>query len=101
MTTDTLTIKTRAKAIFCETYSYPAVPLRSIGRRCFKSALTAARQEAEQIDRLKAIPATIRNARMAELETAIGRVWMVENFRQAKGRAAALAAELAALRSVA
>jgi hypothetical protein len=55
-TADFLALKARAKEIFCATYSYPAVPFRSIGRRCFKSAMVAARREADQLARLKAIP---------------------------------------------
>ena len=41
-----LAIKTRAKAIFSETYHYPATPFRSIGRSCFRWALERAKMEA-------------------------------------------------------
>ena len=101
MTTFDLAIKTRAKAIFCQRYSYPAIPFRSIGRNCFKSAMAIARQEAAQLAYLKAIPAPIRAARMADLELSIGHAWLVENYGQAKARVSKMAAELAALRAVA
>ncbi len=101
MAADFLALKARAKVIFAEAYHYPAVPLRSIGRRCFAWAMKEARREADQLARLKAIPAPIRAARMASLEASIGRAYLMENYLQAQARVAGFAAELAALRAVA
>src|SRR5215207_745499 len=39
-------VMTRAWAIFRETYDYPRMPFRSLGRRCFVWALRAAWAEA-------------------------------------------------------
>lgn len=47
-------VMARAWEIFRETYAYPAVPFRSIGRACFASALRSAWAELREIVRLAA-----------------------------------------------
>jgi hypothetical protein len=44
---DPRTVKERAKSIFRETFHYPGIAFRSIGRECFAWALRSARFELE------------------------------------------------------
>ena len=61
----------RAWAIFAETYHYPTVPFRSIGRRCFNSALRRAWNEARAAAELAAMSIADIRARLVSIEAEI------------------------------
>lgn len=72
-TATALEVKARAKAIFCLSYGYPAVPFRSLGRSCFASCMKAARlemqREAAKAARVAALAFEERAARIASLRS--------------------------------
>jgi len=49
-------VMSRAWAIFRETYGYPRLPFRSIGRKCFGWSLRKAWAEKRQAEKLAALP---------------------------------------------
>src|SRR5688572_21224834 len=75
----------RAWAIFAQTYGYPRIPFRSIGRHCFDAALHRAWQEAKAAARLATMP-TEALARVdqitAELEGLRYRGWGTDLNRE-------------------
>jgi len=87
-------IMVRAWAIFRQTYHYPAVPFRSIGRPCFAWALRRAWAEAREAARLAAIPADVKAARITDLKRALELVPYIEDWRQATAQRQQLEAEI-------
>jgi hypothetical protein len=65
------TVMRRAWAIFSETYGYPRMPFRSIGRACFAWALRKAWAEVRSAAELAAIPTADIAARVQRIETEI------------------------------
>lgn len=94
MTTDHRTIMIRAWAIFRETYGYPAVPFRSIGRACFTWALRRAWHEAREAARVAAIPAETRGARIAALTGERELLTYADSWRWAEARRAQIDGEI-------
>jgi hypothetical protein len=84
--------------IFRQTYKYPAIPFASIGRPCFAWALKEAHRRARVAAKAAAIPATVRAARIAELQTAAVRAVYADSFRQTQAELAAIERELTTLR---
>jgi hypothetical protein len=64
-------IMRRAWAIFRETYGYPSIPFRSIGRECFGWALRKAWAEARAAAELSATPTEALAARIEGIEREI------------------------------
>lgn len=95
--TNTRTIKDRAKQIFAETYGYPRLPFKSIGRKCFAAALANARAEAKAAAQLAAIPANVRAARVASLSRELSLIAYRADYRAAQIRKTEIHAELARL----
>lgn len=93
----TIETKARAKAIFAKTYNYPAVPFRSIGRKCFAWALAQAKAEAARAAKIAATPVQAKAAKVAALNRELALLPYVDNYRQAEHRRAAITAELATL----
>lgn len=89
-------IRIKAKEIFCRTYNYPAVPFRSIGRKCFAWARREACRQVAEAARIAAIPADVKAARAAELRSRIELTFFSGTYA-ATQRRAAMAAELASL----
>ena len=93
----------RAWAIFRETYRYPAVPFRSIGRRCFASALRMAWAEARRAAELAATPVEPLTARIAALNGEIDGLkylgWSTDAVREERRLRDALAPLVAELAS--
>jgi len=65
-------VMARAWAILSETYSYPQIPFRSIGRKCFAWALRKAWAEAWAAAALAATSAEELTARVAEIDRELG-----------------------------
>lgn len=86
-----------AWAIFRETYHYPAVPFRSLGRKCFGWALSEAYRRARAAARIAAIPVEIKTARIAELQAAREIAGFMSSYRQSQARVAEIDAELSRL----
>ena len=70
---------------------------RGCSRPCFARALKEAHRRARQAARVAAIPAEIKTARLAELQSARERVAYVESFRQSQARIAEIDRELSTL----
>ena len=87
----------RGWALFRETYRYPAIPFRSIGRHCFVSCLRKAWAEAKETARIAAIPAEVKAARVAELRHALELVPYMASFPQMVARRSAIHSEIARL----
>lgn len=68
---DKSAVMTRAWEMFRKTYSYPAVPFKSIGRKCFAGCLRNAYQEARQLAAVRAVPNSEINARIGVLKKSI------------------------------
>lgn len=84
----------RAWVIFRQNYNYPAVPFQAIGRKCFASALRAAWRERHEAERIAAIPAGVKAARIAALRSEHALLAYSDNYRQVSHRRAAIDAEL-------
>ena len=97
MTATTENVMTAAWRIFRETYNYPAIPFRSIGRQCFVWALKEAHRRAREAARIAAIPAPVKAARVAELEAARDLAPFMASYRQSQARVAEIDAELSRL----
>jgi hypothetical protein len=93
----------RAWALFRRQYNFPAVPFASIGRRCFAFALQEAwrqlRAEAAEAARYASILPAERAARIAELETALARLPMRNDWSAVVAGRDKIAAELRRLRA--
>jgi hypothetical protein len=70
---DRAALMRRAWAIFGQTYRYPQIKFRDIGRNCFAWALKQAWREARESARIAAIPAQMRAERIQTLQGSIGR----------------------------
>jgi hypothetical protein len=70
---DRAALMQRAWAIFRETYKYPQIKFKAIGRRCFAWALQKAWEEAREAARVAAIPAQERAERIETRQALIGR----------------------------
>lgn len=92
----------RAWEIFRETYDFPRMPFRSIGRACFQWALKAAWAEAQRLAALAAYGVGHLNQMLVTLDTPVHRVglstsmWgrsdeLIERARQRREITAALA----------
>lgn len=87
--------------IFRDAYHYPAVPFASIGRQCFAWALREAHRQARERRRLASIPADIKAARVAALNSERQRASFIASWRQAQNRIAEIDRELSALQAAA
>jgi hypothetical protein len=87
----------RAWAIFRQTYNYPAIPFRSIGRPCFAWALRRAWAEAKEAARIAAIPAEVKAQRTDALRSELVLIPYREDYRAACARQQQIETELAAL----
>lgn len=94
---DRRAIMKRAWAIFCQHYGYPTMPYRSIGRRCFASALRMAWWEVKEAARIAAIPAEMKAARVAELRRVIELAEYNESWPQARREISNARAEISRL----
>lgn len=94
---DRRSVMTRAWAIFRQTYNYPGIPFRSIGRRCFAWALRRAWAEAKDAARIAAIPAPVKATRADALKSELGLLTYREDYRAACARSREIETELAAL----
>lgn len=72
--------------IFRETYKYPAIPFRSIGRECFAWALKEAHRRAREAARIAAIPAAVKEVRISDLQVARERAVFISSYRQSQAR---------------
>src|SRR5579871_784563 len=68
---DRAAIMRRAWVIFRDTYRYPSIPFRSIGRPCFAWALRKAWAEAKELARVEAMTTDDKAALVATLERSI------------------------------
>jgi hypothetical protein len=96
---DKRAIMTAAWAIFRQTYNYPAITFASIGRQCFAWALKEAHRRARVAAKAAAIPAPVREARIAALQVAAVRAVYADSFRQTQAELAAIQTEMTALRA--
>lgn len=94
---DRRTVMARAWAIFRETYRYPSIPFRSIGRGCFGWALKMAWIEARKAARLAALSADAKAARIVELNDAIRFARFNGNWAEASREISASQSEIARL----
>src|ERR1700741_944110 len=69
---DRAALMQRAWAILRETYKYPQIKFKDIGRKCFAWALQKAWEEAREAARVAAIPADVRAERIETLQALIG-----------------------------
>lgn len=90
-------IMLRAWAIFRETYRYPAIPFKSIGRQCFTWALKEAWRQAREAMRIAAIPADVKSARAGALRNEMSLLTYREDYRAAQARRSEIQNELAQL----
>lgn len=90
-------VMSAAWQIFRETYNYPRVSFRSIGRQCFAWALKEAHRRAREAARLAAIPAPVKAVRVADLQVARERAAFIASYRQSQARIAEIDAELSTL----
>lgn len=86
-----------AWAIFRDKYHYPAVPFRSLGRKCFGWCLSEAYRRAREAARIAAIPAEVKAARVAQLTAAREVAGYMASFRQSQARVAEIDRELSNL----
>ena len=84
----------RAWAIFRETYQYPSIPFKSIGRKCFAWAMKQAWAEVKEAARVAAIPADAKAARIETLQAAIEREYFNEQWQSASFRIESMRAEI-------
>ena len=82
-TTDRKAVMTRAWVIFRQTYNYPAVRFRSIGRPCFAWALKEAWRQAREAARIAAIPPEVKAARSTELQRTLALLPYRADYRRA------------------
>ena len=90
-------IMTAAWALFRETYHYPAVPFKSLGRQCFGWCLSETYRRAKEAARIAAIPNDVKAERIAKLKWQLELTPYIESYLQSTGRARALRAEINAL----
>lgn len=90
-------IMRQAWAIFRQTYNYPAIPFRSIGRQCYAWALRKAWAEAKEAARIAAIPAAVKAERAEALRSEMGLLTYREDYRAACARRHEIETELATL----
>jgi hypothetical protein len=83
--------------IFRETYHYPAIPFKSIGRACFGWALSEAYRRARETARIAAIPAEIKTARVAVLRRELEIAPFQDSWRLAQVEISEINRELSAL----
>lgn len=91
---DRASIMRRAWALFRQTYRYPDIPFRSIGRPCFTSCLRKAWAEARKATDVAGTPADVKATRIAALQSAINLESYSENWSQARVNIAAMAQEI-------
>ncbi|MGJ5136860.1 hypothetical protein ACQR1V_02640 [Bradyrhizobium oligotrophicum] len=72
-------IMRRAWAIFRQTYKFPQIKFRDIGRSCFAWALRKAWAEAQEAVRLAAIPAADKSERIEVLHALIERAGFIDS----------------------
>jgi hypothetical protein len=70
---DRCALKQRAWAIFRETYKYPLIKFKDIGRKCCAWALRRAWEEARESAQIAAIPMQVRAECIETLQGLIGR----------------------------
>jgi hypothetical protein len=76
---DRCALKQRAWAIFRETYKYPLIKFKDIGRKCFAWALRRAWEEARESAQIAAIPMQVRAECIETLQGLIGRASYIEH----------------------
>jgi hypothetical protein len=89
----------RAWAIFRQTYRYPQIKFRDIGRNCFACALKQAWREAREAARVAAIPAAERAERIQTLQDSIERASYIDHGPTWRATIAAYRNELRQLQS--
>jgi len=87
----------RAWQIFRETYHYPTIPFKNIGRPCFGWALSEAYRQAREAARFAAIPATVKAERAAALRFDLIRADYIDNFFQREAARVEIKRKLSAL----
>ena len=92
--TDRAALMRRAWAIFAESYKFPTIKFKDIGRKCFAWALKQAWAEAREAARLAAIPAEVRAERIGALQTLLDRAVFIESGPQWKAAVTAYRTEL-------
>ena len=90
-------IMSRAWQLFRETYHYPEIKFASIGRHCFAGCLRRAWAEYRQAQRLKAIPAKEKRARVKALQRQIDLAQHADSYRTTHQIETACRAEIALL----
>lgn len=83
--------------IFRESYNFPAVPFKSIGRKCFGWALSEAHRRAKIAARAAAIAPEVKAARVAELNRQIELAPYADSYSTTTATIARCQAELATL----
>jgi CRISPR/Cas system Type II protein with McrA/HNH and RuvC-like nuclease domain len=89
----------RAWAIFRQTYKYPLIKFKDIGRSCFSWALRQAWGEARDAARVAAIPVRERAERIQTLQTSIERASYIDHGPTWRTTIAAYRAEIRQLRT--
>ena len=82
---------------FPQTYNYPAVPFKSIGRKCFAWALRRAWAEAKEAARIAAMPTPVKAARADALRSELRLLTYRADYRAASARRREIETELSAL----
>jgi hypothetical protein len=90
-------VMARAWVIFRQTYRYPAIPFRSIGRKCFAWALRKAWSEAKEAARVATIPAPVKQARAAALTRELDLLPLADDYRFVVARGQEIRSALAEL----
>ncbi len=96
---DCVALMRRAWEIFRETYKYPQIKFKDIGRKCFAWALRQAWEEARQAARVAAIPALERAERIETLQALIGRASYIDHGPSWRATIAAYRNEIRQLQS--
>jgi hypothetical protein len=96
---DRAVVMRRAWAIFRETYKYPQIKFRDIGRNCFAWALKQAWREAREAARIEAIPHQVRADRIQTLKASIERVSYIDHGPTWRAAVAAYRSEIRQLQA--
>ena len=92
--TDRAALMRRAWAIFAESYKFPQIKFRDIGRKCFAWALKRAWAEAREAARIAATPAEVKAERIGALQTMLDRAAFIDSGPQWKAAVTTYRSEL-------
>jgi hypothetical protein len=76
---DRAAVMRRAWAIFAESYKFPQIKFKDIGRKCFAWALRQAWAEAREAARLAVMPAQARAERIETLNLLLDRAAFIDS----------------------